>query len=104
MFEDKPNVLPPGVKDDCFTLAALEDDLIIFFLQLASSKEDGLGDESRVGLKEDDGDRMTGLAVVRLTKRKGDAKAKGVESSNMVVPRTDVRVKHCTSVAGLRVI
>ncbi|KAM1087687.1 hypothetical protein ACFX15_012776 [Malus domestica] len=39
-FEDELNVLPPSVKDY----------LIICFLQPASSKEVGLGDESRMGL------------------------------------------------------
>lgn len=43
MFEDEPDVLPEGVKDDCLTLADIEDDLNICLPQPASSKEEGAG-------------------------------------------------------------
>ncbi|RXH88488.1 hypothetical protein DVH24_000087 [Malus domestica] len=69
MFEDEPNILPPGVKDDCIKLAYLEDDLIVCFLQPVSIKEDGPGDKSRVGQKGDNREMMTVLAAV-LTKKK----------------------------------
>lgn len=43
MFGDEPNVLPENFKDDCLTLADIEDDLIICLPQPTSSKEEGAG-------------------------------------------------------------
>ncbi|KAM1068122.1 hypothetical protein ACFX2A_000115 [Malus domestica] len=74
MFVDEPNMLPSGVKDDYLTLVDLEDDLILYFLQPASIKENGLRNESRVGLEGENGgeDDCVGYDLSNKKKKRCD--------------------------------